>query len=721
MRYQDKNKNTMYKSILLFILLLCPALIFGQKEGYLQLDAAVSKTKPIRPYSSFPEYYNGGTNVSADIDYFFGFAGIGLSAGYSKLSTTNRTSMLFMSDFIKDRLNSDELKWTHRYLMLGPTIKFSKKKLAADVYVKAGIAEVSAPDLEHAVNIAGNPFYILSPIEADKNVQFYWKAGARVMYSINSWMGLQLKVETVNSKWVNNTMYQYNYRNVEDTNMDGQINFDEYEIAETLHDAFKTSLSTINFGAGLFFQISPTAKEDKLRDFFASDDAERERVVLNDSILLANAEKLNTEGNEVNGLTDASNINNDSNKPMDQNEIESVLNEFYYDKSRDPSYYSYGEEQYLADLNLYEQGFADYFKKEYLHSFKSFSQIVNKNLFSLSRYMLALNLTEFGKCQEAKVEFTAFESIYGLEDFQDLKNIYLQKIGTCVEADMELDKTDYITGGDMLKKSLVDQETNKIEGVAGPKQLNKPTIDVPVSNKPGENNPTVKVETNKIDGLASQKQTSKPTITPPVSNHQHVNNQTADMGKPGSENNDQTLVANKTEQQTGSGPIILPQEIEDSTNKKEEQVVFNLPATTNDSADKAAVNTMVETNTPEGRKDDLSIATTVAGLEGEVRELTDQEKLALLSGRENLVYRVQFIALSRPNADFEMIKSRISDFRVDYFAERGLFRYTTGPYYTLDDAKAILEIARELKYHDAFIAIYDGDERIETIFHGMVL
>lgn len=690
----------MYKCISLFILLLCPALIFGQKEGYLQLDAAVSKTTPIRPYSSFPEYYNGGTNVSADIDYFFGFAGLGLSAGYSRLSTTRRTSMLFMSDFIKDHMNADELKWTHRYLMLGPTIKFSRKKLGADVFLKAGVAEVSAPELEHSVNAAGNPYYILSPITADNSVQVFWKAGARLMFNLTSWMGLHLKVETVNSKWVNNTMYHYNYRNVEDTNTDGRINLDEYEIAETLHDAFRTSLSTINFGAGLFFQISPaSAKEDKLRDFFASEDADRESVILHDSILLANAEKRNNGKTNGTDNSVAAALNNDSavNKTLDQKEIETVLNEFYYEKSRDPAYYSYGEKQFMADLNLYEQGFSDYFKKEYLHSFKAFSQIVNKNLFSLTRYMMALNLTEFGKCQEAKVEFAAFESIYGLEDLEDLRNIYLYKIGSCIEADTELDKMEYISGTDVLKKSVVERESGKIEGIATPSQSDNSKIEAPVTDN--LNNKAIKTDPVIVSDPAGEK------------------DRQANV----------TVKSQGNERNPDPEPSIavVPDAIPGGSEKNKEKTPFTIPEGTTVDGNVRGVeadplSTLTQDISPDKRRlADLASAT--AGIDSEPRELTDREKLSLLAGRENLVYRVQFIALSRPNADFEAVKARISDFRVDYFAERGLFRYTTGPYYTLDEAKRILEIARELKYHDAFIAIYDGDERIETVFHGMIL
>lgn len=80
------------------------------------------------------------------------------------------------------------------------------------------------------------------------------------------------------------------------------------------------------------------------------------------------------------------------------------------------------------------------------------------------------------------------------------------------------------------------------------------------------------------------------------------------------------------------------------------------------------------------------------------------------------IYKIQFIAIRKPNAEFPNIES-IGTIETEYFPNMSVYRYILGNYTDKNSAIADVQRIRQLGFKDAFIAVYNNEQRVNTIYH----
>ena len=81
------------------------------------------------------------------------------------------------------------------------------------------------------------------------------------------------------------------------------------------------------------------------------------------------------------------------------------------------------------------------------------------------------------------------------------------------------------------------------------------------------------------------------------------------------------------------------------------------------------------------------------------------------------IYKVQFIAMYKSNLVFPRVAT-IGNISTEQYPNRKLYRYTLGDYTDIKSAVSDMYKVKKLGFRDAFIAEYEGDIRINTLYHA---
>jgi tetratricopeptide (TPR) repeat protein len=79
-------------------------------------------------------------------------------------------------------------------------------------------------------------------------------------------------------------------------------------------------------------------------------------------------------------------------------------------------------------------------------------------------------------------------------------------------------------------------------------------------------------------------------------------------------------------------------------------------------------------------------------------------------------FRIQFIAIRQPNATFPGV-AKVGTVVTEYFPNKSVYRYTLSGYESVNIAANDLAKVRNMGFRDAFIAVYENGQRVNTIYH----
>ncbi len=85
--------------------------------------------------------------------------------------------------------------------------------------------------------------------------------------------------------------------------------------------------------------------------------------------------------------------------------------------------------------------------------------------------------------------------------------------------------------------------------------------------------------------------------------------------------------------------------------------------------------------------------------------------------KSGLTYKIQFIAIKKPNADFPRLVN-IGDISTEFFPNKSVYRYTLGGYEDINEASRDVYKVRKMGFRDAFLAVYENGVRINTLYHA---
>lgn len=80
-------------------------------------------------------------------------------------------------------------------------------------------------------------------------------------------------------------------------------------------------------------------------------------------------------------------------------------------------------------------------------------------------------------------------------------------------------------------------------------------------------------------------------------------------------------------------------------------------------------------------------------------------------------YRIQFIAMKKPNATFPKL-AEVGDISTEFFPNKAVYRYTLMGYKDIKNAASDVYKIRKLGFRDAFIAVYENGQRVNTLYHA---
>jgi hypothetical protein len=80
-------------------------------------------------------------------------------------------------------------------------------------------------------------------------------------------------------------------------------------------------------------------------------------------------------------------------------------------------------------------------------------------------------------------------------------------------------------------------------------------------------------------------------------------------------------------------------------------------------------------------------------------------------------YRIQFIAMKKPNATFPKLVE-VGDISTEFFPNMSVYRYTLTGYKDINIAAADVYKVRKLGFRDAFVAVYENGIRVNTLYHS---
>ena len=81
------------------------------------------------------------------------------------------------------------------------------------------------------------------------------------------------------------------------------------------------------------------------------------------------------------------------------------------------------------------------------------------------------------------------------------------------------------------------------------------------------------------------------------------------------------------------------------------------------------------------------------------------------------VYKIQFVAIRKPDAAFPNL-SDIGQIESEYYPNKSVYRYTLGGYPDLKSTISDVYKVRKMGFRDAFIAVYENGERVNTLYHS---
>lgn len=473
-------KNVLFLTAFYIFTFLINQELPAQSGKFLQIELNAGISEPLQEFRSQHMFTGRGMSAAGGFDYFFNHFGIGFSGGYF----TNESGQSFTS-YIEhkyfEKLNTANFKdWNTKYIVFGPSFKFSLKKFEFDLFAKGGYSQILVPDLLFSKRFFSQTFEVYRFSGTSDDWQFAWSAGARAIFKVTDWIGLQAKADYFTTSYLSTVGYDNTFRDANDGNRNGIIEDAEYFESQKVINKGVSNLSVLNMNLGLVFHLGrkstskPTQMLPELpevtmlgEEMIVQSNPESVEPKMEDEIQLikeqAPIKEKETEDSPI------VNVYEEPLKPIEEEEqvIENI--------EIPTTTYDAPESTYDAEAAefLYKAGESYFATNDFENAMPCFNKLKADPKYPRAKYMFALALCAMGNCTEAKKEYKEFAKTYKETDSRTLEIIFASHFERCsISGKMKVEKTDL---NDEKKHVAEMPEEYKIQFIA----MRKPDVAFP--------------------------------------------------------------------------------------------------------------------------------------------------------------------------------------------------------------------------------------------------
>ena len=453
-----KRINLLYimKNVFLsaFVIIVCSIGMFeakAQSQKFVQVDLSGGISEPMRAFRDQHMFASRGISASGGFDYFFGKLGLGFSGGYF----TNKSSAKF-TDYIEHKYfetiyGSNFKDWNTKYIQFGPSIKLGNKWLEFDIYGKAGYSQIVVPDLYFYKTFFNQSYEVYRFSGVTEDWQFAWSAGARLMYKINRWFGVQAKADYFTTSYMSDIKYDNTYRDATDGNRNGIMEDAEYFESQKVSNKGNTNLNVLNMNIGLIFQIGRThtpkvvkmmnESPDTLNNIHTLPEKQIARIIPEaaEPVIETNPTVAETKP----ALRDETKGENEKEIPVINAHEENMIkaDEIKVASTVEPeklpeipvTTFDAPEAKYDAEAAefLYKAGESYFATNDFESAMPCFNKLKADPNYPRAKYMFAMTLCATGNCNEAKKEYKEFAKNYKESDARTLEIIFASHFERC--------------------------------------------------------------------------------------------------------------------------------------------------------------------------------------------------------------------------------------------------------------------------------------------------
>ncbi|MCZ2101929.1 MAG: tetratricopeptide repeat protein, partial [Chitinophagales bacterium] len=325
-----------------------------------------------------------------------------------------------------------------------PTIKWSLGWFEMDFTGKIGVTQIAGPKLYYDKLYFGEAYDVYRFTKEGQDWSVAWSAGARAIFKVNSWMGIQAKVDYWDTQIFDRALYSYTYKDVIDLDSNGQLDDEEFFTSTTVSRRGATDVRTLNLNLGLIFQFGNTTK----RPNEVIDQAMVSEMKVEKESDQANIDEGQNKIGDDAVITQEKNVDPSLEMAIRDSSILSEMptsvihGDEDIDKKEGRDTDSMGlasqEDQALLEElekqrldSLYDAGEYFFSTQQYRQAADHFNQALDHPDYPRSRYMYALSLSFSGDCEQAKREFKQFKKEYTGSDLRSLEVLFVSQFENC--------------------------------------------------------------------------------------------------------------------------------------------------------------------------------------------------------------------------------------------------------------------------------------------------
>ncbi len=442
-------KNVLFLAAFYIFTFLIFQKLPAQSGKFLQIEMNAGISEPVQEFRSQHMFTGRGVSAAGGFDYFFNNFGIGFSGGYF----TNESGQSFTS-YIEhkyfEKLNSGTFKdWNTKYIVFGPSFKFSLKKFEFDLFAKGGYSQILVPDLLFSKRFFSQTFEAYRFSGTSDDWQFAWSAGARAIFKVTEWIGLQAKADYFTTSYLSTVGYDNTFRDANDGNRNGIIEDAEYFESQKVINKGTSNLSVLNMNLGLVFhlgkksaskpaqmlpelpEVTMLGEEMIVQSYPLAVEEKKEEVAEVIMEPAAKQEKQTADIPIVNAHEEPA-----TTKAAEEQVIEKI--------EIPPTTYDAPEATYDDEAAefLYKAGESYFATNDFENAMPCFNKLKADPKYPRAKYMFALALCAMGNCTEAKKEYKEFAKTYRETDSRTLEIIFASHFERCsISGKLKVEKT----------------------------------------------------------------------------------------------------------------------------------------------------------------------------------------------------------------------------------------------------------------------------------------
>jgi tetratricopeptide (TPR) repeat protein len=395
----------------------------------------------VQEFSKEEMFAGNGVALGGGFDYFFGRLGIGISTGYFTNSSAEKFSSFISNRYLEKFSANPSMLWSTKYILFGPSLKFSFGRFEIDLFAKAGSSQISVPDLLFTKKFYNQTYEVYRFSSTDSDWQFAWSGGTRMLFRINQWLAIQAKADYITTSYLSNIAYSSIYRDVYDVNRNGVMEDTEYFESQKIFNKGISNLNVLNLNMGLIFHLGRSGGDKPVAMFPELPEITPIQVVkVEESEDVKTHEELPIVTQKI---EDQPAIQDLSQIPV-INEKEAQTGSTPRDADHEaatsepivipPTTYDAPESRYDEEAAefLYKAGESYFATNDFESALPCFNKLKADPKYPRAKYMFALSLCAMGNCKEAKKEYKEFAINYKESDKRTLEIIFASHFERCV-------------------------------------------------------------------------------------------------------------------------------------------------------------------------------------------------------------------------------------------------------------------------------------------------